>query len=751
MRKVPLAPGCFCVEIPEAGLTLLCASPENAVKFLTKAGCIRTVKTDGWVHDVGPNAILLSEVPVQNGAFSNVAEFPILHMLYIQGMLVPGHPNNSGRRPLIIGLEDQVEAQSRYIFAGNYGLSTLAEMEAGGLDPASARKHLRMKLAFAFGKIRPTEELLDLRTIDNDALLLAPGVFLTRKAQNVYEFLAPSGSVEVDLNLKPGESYGAPYRLPPRPLETGAFSVVHLGDGDGWDSQRPCTGSLLVCGSEMSLVDAGPNLAEGLTALGVETGRIRRLFHTHGHDDHFVGLTTLMRSERRVLYHAVPWVRASVEKKFAALTGLTPGDFGRYFEVHDLVLDQWNRCGGVEVMPLFSPHPVETTVFHFRVADGQGGYRTYAHLADIAAFDVLDGMTQDDPSLPGLSIVDVSRVKADYLRPADLKKIDIGGGMIHGAAADFAADTSGTVLLSHTGRALTEAELRVGRRPEFGEVSTLVAGAAGDAASTADGGVPDLRAFFRTVLFPGDRVSDEAVDRLVRASREWTLAPGPQPLPETPGIGLVVSGSLVLTWGGGYVDRAGPGTVVGEESLLSGALRPLGIRSDGPVRLRVVAREEVEACPLLLWNLSERASRRRKAVETLFRFDWREEYSVGVGTLDAQHRRLFELISEVGQDVASGASLEALLHRLHILTHYADFHFKTEQDLMGRFGWSNLGPHRGEHEKLAEGIRRCASDLRDRGLPPGHDLLEFLKTWLLRHTLLEDRRYIPFFHENGLD
>ncbi|HTH13129.1 MAG TPA: bacteriohemerythrin, partial [Spirochaetia bacterium] len=604
---------------------------------------------------------------------------------------------------------------------------------------------------FAFGKIRATEELLDLRTIDNDALVLAPGVFLTRKAQNVYEFLSPNGSVEVDLNLKPGESYGSPYRLPPRPLETGAFSVVHLGDADGWDAQRPCTGSLLVCGGEMSLVDAGPNLAEGLTAVGVSTNQIRRLFHTHGHDDHFVGLTTLMRSERRVLYHAVPWVRASVEKKFTALTGLGSGEFARYFEVHDLILDQWNRCGGVEVLPLFSPHPVETTVFHFRVSDGRGGYKTYAHLADIAAFEVLDGMIQEDPSLPGLTGDDVARVKADYLRPADLKKIDIGGGMIHGAAADFASDTSPEILLSHTGRALTEAELAVGRRPDFGEVSTLVAGKVDPGGVLGGQTLPDVRAFFRTVLFPGDRISDEAIDRLVLASQEHFLGPGAPSLPPVPGVCLVVSGFLSVTWGGGYTDKLGPGAVVGEESVVNGALVPLGVLAEQSVRIRVIPRPTVEACPLLLWNLAERASRRKKAVETLFRFDWRHEYAVGVGTLDAQHHRLFELISEVGEAIASGASVEDLLHRLHILTHYADFHFKTEQDLMARFGWTNLGPHKIEHEKLAEGIRRCTAQIRDQGLPPGHDLLEFLKTWLLRHTLLEDRRYIPFFQENGLD
>jgi hemerythrin len=46
---------------------------------------------------------------------------------------------------------------------------------------------------------------------------------------------------------------------------------------------------------------------------------------------------------------------------------------------------------GLEVRPVMSPHPVETTVFNFRVL-WEGGYRTYTHLADIASFSVLDAM-----------------------------------------------------------------------------------------------------------------------------------------------------------------------------------------------------------------------------------------------------------------------------------------------------------------------------------------------------------------------
>jgi hemerythrin len=195
MTKTDIANGMSLVEIPDAGLSVLCGCPENAVKFLIKRGIIREVERDGQRFETGPNAILLSEMPVQGGRFRNLGEFPVLQMLYRQGMIIPGHPNNTGARPMIIGMRDQVEAQSRYIYSGNYGLSTIEELEATGLASGKTAELFRLKLKFAFGSIRKTEELLDLRVFDGHAIELRGGAFVRRIGANRYEFLHDGQSV----------------------------------------------------------------------------------------------------------------------------------------------------------------------------------------------------------------------------------------------------------------------------------------------------------------------------------------------------------------------------------------------------------------------------------------------------------------------------------------------------------------------------------------------------------------------------
>ena len=204
-------------------------------------------------------------------------------------------------------------------------------------------------------------------------------------------------------------------------------------------------------------------------------GEIQGVFHTHAHDDHFCGLATLLRSDRRIRYYAVPWVRASVTKKLAALVGMEERHFADYFDVRDLRHEEWNDVDGLEVRPVFSPHPVETTVLFFR-AMGEEGYRTYAHFADIVSLKVLEGMVSEDPGKPGVSEILYRKVEADYLTPADVKKLDVGGGLIHGEAADFRGDGSGRVVLAHTARPLTPAQLEVGSGAAFGSTDVLIPG-----------------------------------------------------------------------------------------------------------------------------------------------------------------------------------------------------------------------------------------------------------------------------------
>lgn len=560
LSKMQVTTGVFWVEIPEIGLSVLCGCPADVVKHLRKMGLIVEKEEQGAVHETGPNAILLSDIPVQNGEFSNLAEFPVLQMMYKQGMILPGHTNNTGRKPLLIGSKSQIEAQVHYIYRGNYGLVTEEELIQAGAEPKMARDMIRMKKKFAHGKIRKTDELLDTIILENDPVEIRDGVFIQRLKMNVFEFRYGKNSVLVDLNLPPSASYQSPYFLGFHNFRREYFAIIHSGDGDGWDVRRPCMASIVIFQGKIYLIDAGPNILHSLEALGIGVNEIEGVFHTHAHDDHFCGLPTLMQADHRIKYYATRLVRASVAKKLAALVSINEEDFPNYFETHDLTMDTWNEVDGLEVRPMFSPHPVETNIFLFR-AMWQDGYKTYAHFADIASLDVLKGMKTGSHSLYGISREMYNAALRAYAEKADLKKIDIGGGMIHGNAEDFIADESKKLILSHTSRDLTPKQKEIGSGAPFGTADTLV---------------PATQDYLRMYAFHYLETYTPNVPRSqIRLLASCPIRTfNPQTMVFKAGtvcttIYLILSGSVeMVDTGTGIFNTLSPGTLVGEMSAL---------------------------------------------------------------------------------------------------------------------------------------------------------------------------------------
>jgi hemerythrin len=471
IKKLKVTNGVYRVDVEDANIRILCGCPADVVKHMKKRGLIEETEKNGVKYETGPNVILLSDVLMQHGSFSNLTEFPVLQMLYLQGMIVPNHPNNNGIKPVLVGSEEQVKSQMEYIYRGNYGLISKEEMTEAGISEEDVDWMMKVKLKFAFGKITPPENLLDSRILANDAVEIRNEVFIKRIAFNKFEISYLDESVSVDLNLAPEETYEAPYQLGYHHVKREYFAVVHSGEGDGWDINRPCMASVLLFQGRVYLIDAGPNILTTLNYLGISVNEIDGIFHTHAHDDHFAGLTTLIRTDRRFKYFATPLVRSAVSKKLCALMSIKEENFKEFFEIHDLQYDVWSNIQGLEVMPVYSPHPVETNMFFFRTL-WNSEYKVYAHFADVVAFDVFEKMigTGENDVPPHV----FEKVKKTYLTHAHLKKIDVGGGMIHGKADDFREDRSDKIVLAHTHKPLTMKEREVGSSAAFGMVDVLI-------------------------------------------------------------------------------------------------------------------------------------------------------------------------------------------------------------------------------------------------------------------------------------
>jgi len=199
-------------------------------------------------------------------------------MLYRQGMIIPGHPNNKGGKPLLLGSREQVKSQMEYIYRRNYGLISKDDMLETGVKPERTNKLMRMKLNFAFGKILETEELLDHLFFEEAEVEINNGVTIKRTWKNVFQVSYQGEGVTIYLTVIRGRNDRSAYPLGFKSINRDYFSVIHSGQGDGWDVNRPCMASVIIFQGKIYLIDAGPNISYTLTALGIECERDRRHF-----------------------------------------------------------------------------------------------------------------------------------------------------------------------------------------------------------------------------------------------------------------------------------------------------------------------------------------------------------------------------------------------------------------------------------------------------------------------------------------
>ncbi|HEY9139684.1 MAG TPA: bacteriohemerythrin [Bryobacteraceae bacterium] len=124
-------------------------------------------------------------------------------------------------------------------------------------------------------------------------------------------------------------------------------------------------------------------------------------------------------------------------------------------------------------------------------------------------------------------------------------------------------------------------------------------------------------------------------------------------------------------------------------------------------------------------------------------FEWREEWSVGIPELDAQHRHLIELLGELVRCTQSGEGGGFAPTALREMNRYADWHLQREELVLRIRGYPGYTEHKAEHDayrKKAASLQ-VHSERRDFGFR----IANFLTRWWRFHIRISDQRYARFF------
>ena len=122
------------------------------------------------------------------------------------------------------------------------------------------------------------------------------------------------------------------------------------------------------------------------------------------------------------------------------------------------------------------------------------------------------------------------------------------------------------------------------------------------------------------------------------------------------------------------------------------------------------------------------------------RLVWKPEYSVGIDSIDAQHKTLIELINKLQNavDFATGRDYE--LEALDELVKYTLTHFRYEEELMEEHGYPTFQAHKAEHDRMVKRVDGLVM----------RKALAFLKDWLINHINGTDQQSSEFLIEKGV-
>jgi hemerythrin len=117
---------------------------------------------------------------------------------------------------------------------------------------------------------------------------------------------------------------------------------------------------------------------------------------------------------------------------------------------------------------------------------------------------------------------------------------------------------------------------------------------------------------------------------------------------------------------------------------------------------------------------------------------WQDRYSVGVKTLDDQHKQILDIINVLFDAVQERPDKEIVKTTLDRLVRYTMTHFRDEEELMQSHGYPDLARHKLLHETMRQ---KTLAMQEQANLTMDKDLLRFLKEWWVNHIQDCDKRY----------
>lgn len=124
---------------------------------------------------------------------------------------------------------------------------------------------------------------------------------------------------------------------------------------------------------------------------------------------------------------------------------------------------------------------------------------------------------------------------------------------------------------------------------------------------------------------------------------------------------------------------------------------------------------------------------------------WSEAYTLQVGTIDDEHKRIIEIVNALEHDRREGADIAALGRTLARLHEVIQEHFENEEAIMKEHDYPYWAAHKEQHRQLNRDIYAARKLYSADAESIDFDIfLAFLRAWLHQHIVRSDAIFASY-------
>ena len=119
---------------------------------------------------------------------------------------------------------------------------------------------------------------------------------------------------------------------------------------------------------------------------------------------------------------------------------------------------------------------------------------------------------------------------------------------------------------------------------------------------------------------------------------------------------------------------------------------------------------------------------------------WKPEYSVGIASMDDEHREMIELINDTYARLESDSDAAQVEECLGEIFSTISMHFALEERIMRKAHYAEYPAHKNDHEDLLDQIRDLMDDFASNPGEGAKQLEQELSAWFASHFSTFDAR-----------